>query len=83
MTKMVAQSYKVKIDMIRERESIMSQEELANPLWFPNFIVLRRPVSSGNGDGAQWQGFVKEIKVGYERAISKQNVDLKLSLNQI
>lgn len=39
MTKMVAQSYKVKVDMIAERESIMTEAELANREWFPNFII--------------------------------------------
>ena len=83
MTKLVAQSYKVKIEMIIERESVMSAKELKNRLWFPNFIVLRQPVAAGSGDGTDWQGYVKAIKRNIDRAITKQGAELKLSLNQI
>jgi hypothetical protein len=43
---MRAQSFKVKVDMIVERESIMTDEELSLTAWFPRFIVLRRQVES-------------------------------------
>lgn len=44
MAQMVAQSYKVKVDMIVERESMM-HESFNNPLWFPQYILVRQPVN--------------------------------------
>ena len=44
MSKREAQTYKVKVDMIFERESIMSQDDLANPDYFPQYILVRKPV---------------------------------------
>jgi cell division protein FtsL len=41
MTKMVSQSYKSKVEMIEEREDLMSEEDRRNKEWFPNFIVIR------------------------------------------
>jgi hypothetical protein len=35
MTRLVAQSYKVKVDMIVERESVMTEAELNDKEWFP------------------------------------------------
>ena len=61
MTKLVAQSFKVKLEMIIERESIMGKAELSNTKWFPNFIILRRKVDN-DSQTMEWQGFVKEIK---------------------
>lgn len=46
MSKMTAQKFKVKINMIVERESIMRSGDLANSEWFPNYIVLRRKANS-------------------------------------
>ena len=44
MAKSLAQTFKVKIEMIVERESLMDAEEFNNTEYFPNFIVLRRKV---------------------------------------
>lgn len=72
MTKMIAQSFKVKIDMIIEREAMMSEDKLNNPQWFPNYIVLRKK-ANGATEGAQWQGYVKEIRMSIDRsALSNQ-----------
>ena len=50
MTKMIAQSYKVKVDMIAEHEAMMSEEELKNSDYFPKYIALRTVVSlDGSG----------------------------------
>lgn len=49
MTKMDAYKYKVKLDMILERETIMTNDEFRNDNWFPNFIVLRRKVNGSIG----------------------------------
>ena len=62
MAKSIAQTYKVKIDMIVERESLMDDGDFTNTQWFPNFIVLRRKVDKSH-TGQVWQGFVKEIQI--------------------
>ena len=67
MSKMAAQKFKVKIDMIVERESIMSESDLANTNWFPKFIVIRR-MANGSQESEQWQGFVKEIKTNFDKS---------------
>ena len=69
MSKMVAQQVKVKINMIIERESVMSQSELDNEDWFPNYIVVRRK-AYGSQESGQWQGFVKEIKTNFDKAFT-------------
>ena len=33
--------------MIREYESIMSETEKQNNVWFPNFLIVRKPLSEG------------------------------------
>ena len=70
MSKMTAQKFKVKVDMIVERESMMSYSELNNPEWFPKYIVLRRKVNRNQNSG-EWQGFVKEIKNNFDKSIAK------------
>ena len=39
---MDARSYLVKLEMILERESIMTKAELANKELFPNYLLVRR-----------------------------------------
>ena len=47
MSKLVAQSYKVKVEMILERESMMKPSEFeTNKERFPDYIVLRKPVDA-------------------------------------
>ena len=60
MSKRVAQQFKVKVDMIVERESMMNQTDLDKKEWFPNFIVLRRKANESDSSN-EWQGYVKEI----------------------
>ena len=55
--------------MIIERESVMSQSELDNDDWFPNYIVVRRK-AYGSQENGQWQGFVKEIKTNFDKAFT-------------
>lgn len=69
MSKMVAQQFKIKINMIIERESVMSHSELENNDWFPNYIVVRRKANESQESG-QWQGFVKEIKTNFDKAFA-------------
>lgn len=51
MQKLVSQQFSGKVELIRERESHITQEELKNPNYFPKYIVLRRPTNtSGSND---------------------------------
>lgn len=77
MMKSVAQSYKTKVDMIIEREEIMSAAELSNPDFFPRFILVRRPKDLASRK-EEWQGFVKEIKSNQERVLLKVQEDIQL-----
>lgn len=78
MQRSVAQSYKVKLDMIRERESIMTESELKDREWFPNYIILCKPVSennnsdSGNMDN-EWNGVLREMEKVVKRQIEMSN----------
>ena len=38
-----ADFYRLKCDLIVERESIMNHEELLNKEYFPNYLVVRKP----------------------------------------
>ena len=66
MQKSTAQSFKVKLHMIRERESIMTHDDYKNNNWFPNYIILCKPISedsnadSGNSEN-EWNGLLKEL----------------------
>ena len=44
----------------------MSQSELDNEDWFPNYIVVRRK-ANGSQESGQWQGFVKKIKTNFDK----------------
>ena len=46
MAKLIATSYQTKVEMIVERESIMSDTERLRTDWFPRFIILRREVDN-------------------------------------
>ncbi len=60
--------------MIRERESLMSESELQNKDFFPNFLILCKPNSddssadSGNMEN-EWNGILKEM----EKVVKRQN----------
>ena len=74
MQKSTAQSYKVKLNMIRERESIMSEKNFKNKEWFPNYIILCKPIfegSNANGDNMEneWNGVLREM----EKVVKRQN----------
>ena len=72
MQKSTAQSFKVKLHMIRERESLMTVNDFKNKDWFPNFLVLCKPISedsnaeSGNMDN-EWNGILKEMEKVFKR----------------
>jgi hypothetical protein len=80
---MNAQSYKNKVDLILERESLMDKTDLQNKEWFPNFIIVRKPFIDGM-DGSQsgesqgeWQGMLREIQKGVKRQIDVIRDDMK------
>ena len=60
--------------MIRERESLMPDNDFKKKNWFPNFIVLCKPNSeesnadSGNIEN-EWNGVLKEM----EKVVKRQN----------
>ncbi len=74
MQKSTAQSFKVKLLMIRERESLMFDSTFKNKEWFPNFLILCKPNSedsnadSGNIEN-EWNGVLKEM----EKVVKRQN----------
>jgi hypothetical protein len=80
MVRRVSQSYKFKLKLIKERESLMSLEELKNPKWFPNFIILAKPIIDGKDSESEdmddeWKGIANEIKkVGKEVEKQMQNI---------
>ncbi len=78
MQRSIAQSYKVKLHLIRERESMMSQEEYQNKEFFPNYIILCKPLSEGRVlEGGEmeneWNGLLKEIEKGVKRQFEVTN----------
>ena len=74
MAKLIATSYQTKVEMIVERESIMSDTERLRNDWFPRFIILRKEVDKKTED--EWKGFVKELQVHNERQTSKIQAQL-------
>eukprot|EP00347_Sterkiella_histriomuscorum_P014018 403362477 len=62
MQKMVAESFRIKAQLIKEREYYLSEEDFQNPKYFPGYVIFRRPVVSQVDDNQEWQGFVKDIK---------------------
>lgn len=72
MQKNIAQSYKVKLHMIKELESIMSRDEYENKDWFPNYIIVCKPLKEGRDSHTgemdnEWNGLLKEIEKGVKR----------------
>jgi hypothetical protein len=74
MQKSTAQSFKVKLQMIRERESLMPENQFKNKELFPNFLILCKPNSedsnadSGNMEN-EWNGVIKEMEKIVKRQI--------------
>ncbi len=74
MQKSTAQSFKVKLQMIRELESIIFESFFKNKEWFPNYLILCKPNSEGsNSDSGnmenEWNGVIKEIEKVVKRQI--------------
>eukprot|EP00347_Sterkiella_histriomuscorum_P011986 403370332 len=62
MQKMVAESYKIKAQLISEHELHFNEEDFKDLKRFPRYLIVRRPVLSASEDQQDWQGFVKDIK---------------------
>eukprot|EP00347_Sterkiella_histriomuscorum_P014859 403359252 len=64
MQKMVAESYKIKCQLIKERELYYKGNDFKNRELFPRYLILRKPVQDNLDDenANEWQGFVKDIK---------------------
>ena len=62
MEKLVAESFKVKVNMIVEKEQLFSQEERKSEKFFPQYLVVRKPVDLSAQDGNEWSGFIKDLK---------------------
>eukprot|EP00347_Sterkiella_histriomuscorum_P020414 403337896 len=62
MQKMVAESFKIKAELIIERESYFSHADFQNQNYFPDYVIYRRPVEDQADANEEWQGFVKDIK---------------------
>ena len=54
MQKLVGQLYKVKVDLIVEREMLMSAGELMEDSYFPPYLILRQPVNSADDNQQEW-----------------------------
>ena len=68
--------------MIREYESIMTEIEKQNEVWFPNFIIVRKPISEGGdaqgGDPKnEWTGMLREVQKGVKKQIDALKQDQK------
>eukprot|EP00347_Sterkiella_histriomuscorum_P006304 403353276 len=62
MQKMVAESFRIKAELIKERESYFSDADFQNQKYFPDYVIYRRPVEDLVDGNEEWQGFVKDIK---------------------
>ncbi|CDW77824.1 wd-40 repeat protein [Stylonychia lemnae] len=78
MQKSVAEQFRVKVQMIAEREIHFSKEDTQNPYLFPKYLILRRPIDTIDSDSGEWQGFIKDLK----STIKVQNLKLKNEIIQ-
>ncbi|CDW84834.1 wd-40 repeat protein [Stylonychia lemnae] len=52
MQKIIAESYKVKVHMIKEREHFFKEKDFLNEKFFPKYIIVRRLVNSESLENA-------------------------------
>ena len=72
MTKMIAHGFKNKVEMIKERESLMSDEEKNNEKFFPRYIIVRKKHEE-ICHNTEWQGVVNEMISRCEKSIQRHN----------
>ncbi|CDW79314.1 wd-40 repeat protein [Stylonychia lemnae] len=88
MQKLVAESYRVKANMIVEREQLFNAADLKSQEYFPNFIAIRRPLNTESNESGEWQGFIKDLKYTIRTTAAKskseiiQNLQSLQTLNQ-
>ena len=83
MQKMVGEGYKVKAEMICERELFFSEDDTKNPIYFPKYLILRRSAEQVDGDQAEWQGFVKDIKLSMKQQQTKIKSDMSQMMKEV
>ena len=83
MQKYIALSYKVKVDMIAERELFFDEKDLSDNKLFPKYLILRKPVRGDDETGQDWQGFIKDLKTHTSKVITKTKGEIQSSINMI
>ncbi|CDW84942.1 wd-40 repeat protein [Stylonychia lemnae] len=83
MQKLVAESYRVKANMIVEREQLFNKDDLTSQKYFPNFIVVRRPLNTESNDAGEWQGFIKDLKYTIRTTVAKSKGEIIQNLQAI
>ncbi|CDW71819.1 wd-40 repeat protein [Stylonychia lemnae] len=83
MQKLVAESYRVKAHMIVEREQLFNEADLARTDYFPNFIVIRRPLNTQTNEAGEWQGFIKDLKYTIRTSAVKSKTEIIQNLSQL
>ncbi|CDW71749.1 UNKNOWN [Stylonychia lemnae] len=83
MQKLVAESYRVKANMIVEREQLFNESDLESLDYFPNYIVVRRPLNSEINDGGEWQGFIKDLKYTIRTTAAKSKAEMIQNLQSV
>ncbi|CDW72174.1 UNKNOWN [Stylonychia lemnae] len=82
MQNLVAEAYKVKANMIAEREQLFSNDDLNKSELFPAYIVVRRQIKSESNDGGEWQGFIKDLKYTIRTTSAKSKGEIIQNLQQ-
>ncbi|CDW90342.1 UNKNOWN [Stylonychia lemnae] len=76
MQKLVAETYRVKANMIVEREQLFSETELKKEELFPQYILIRKQISNESNDAGEWQGFIKDLKYTIRTTVTKSKGDI-------
>ncbi|CDW79775.1 wd-40 repeat protein [Stylonychia lemnae] len=77
MQKLVAESFRVKANMIVERELLLTpKDEAEKKFYFPEYIILRRAVETSEGDQGEWQGFIKDLKYTIRTSAQKSKAEV-------
>ena len=71
----ILMSFKIRVDFIVEKESMMSEKDLQNRDWFPNFIILR--ATNDNAQTSDWQGYVKKSNLLTNYQVNELNQNIK------
>ena len=76
MKKIESLKYLMKLDMIVDREAMMTEAQLANEKYFPNFICVRK-LAITQGKEEQFLEFVKEINATQKQLDDNQKEMVK------